>query len=236
MSLLIILSICLSFKAPSWLTGASWSLITPMRGNKIDQKEFVSSCCDDRVSHLIRKAAGINWLVLHLLLWSNGVWGKPEQLKAEFFYLSSIPPRLPSSSVPALVQLCICILNDSITQDPAVKIMDVFHYFSPLGHGDPSGAPIKPPLLLFPSISFSPPVFFSFLSLSPVFFFLINILLPFRDWEEIIAKWSCLCTLGMASWQKRFLGNSSVATTQQAAEKRPLRQTVVQIQTAVKEK
>lgn len=32
----------------------------------------------------------------------------------------------------------------------------------------------------------------------------INILLPFCDWEEIIAKWSCLCALGTESWQKVF--------------------------------
>lgn len=52
---------------------------------------------------------------------------------------------LPSSSLSALIQLCICILNDSIMQDPAGKITDVFHYFSPPGHRDPSGAPITPP-------------------------------------------------------------------------------------------
>lgn len=62
----------------------------------------------------------------------------------------------------ALIQLCICILNDSITWDPAVKITDVFHYFSPLGHHDPSPAPITPLLPFIPlSRPLSPPVLFS---------------------------------------------------------------------------
>lgn len=44
-----------------------------MRVKEIDHKEFVSSCRDDSIDYLIRKVIGINCLVLHLLLWSNGV-------------------------------------------------------------------------------------------------------------------------------------------------------------------
>lgn len=96
---------------------------------------------------------------------------------------SSLPlfSPLPSSSLSALIQLCICILNDSITRNPAVKIIDVFHYFSPLGHGDPSRALIRPPPL-FPIHLFLSTCLFSFsLTVARVFFFflfLINILLP----------------------------------------------------------
>lgn len=64
---------------------------------------------------------------------------------ASLFSSLSLFSPLPSSSLSALIQLCICILNDSITWNPAVKIMDVFHYFSPLGHSDPSRAPIRAP-------------------------------------------------------------------------------------------
>lgn len=219
-----------------------------MRVKEIDHKEFVSSCRDDKINYPIRKVIGMNCLVLHLLLWSNGVWGKPDQLKVEIWskhvkvkaedmsvmrvtgrtvcsqltswlttesdklphtsaslLFTSLPffSPLPSSSLSALIQLCICILNDSITWDPAVKIMDVFHYFSPLEHGDPSRALISPPSSFsHPSLSIHLSVFL--LSHCCLHFFLINILLPFRDWEEIMAKWSCLCTLGTASWQKMF--------------------------------
>lgn len=82
------------------------------------------------------------------------------------FYLSFILlfSLLLSSSFTshfALIQLCICILNDSITWNPAVKITDVFHYFSPLGHHDPSLAPITSPLFSVPlSGPLSPPVLF----------------------------------------------------------------------------
>lgn len=59
----------------------------------------------------------------------------------------------------------------------------------------------KPPSSFsHPSLSIHLSVFL--LSHCCLHFFMINILLPFGDWEEIIAKWSCLCTLGTASWQK----------------------------------
>lgn len=190
-----------------------------MRVKEVDHKEFVSSCRDDRINYLIRKVIGINCLVLHLLLWSNGAWGKPDQLKVEIWskhvkvkaedmsvmrvtgqtvcsqlhpgwrgrlttesdklthtsaslLFTSLPfcSPLPSPSLSALIQLCICILNDSITWDPAVKIMDVFHYFSPLGHGDPSRALISPPPP-FPIHLFLSTCLFSFSLTVACFFF-----------------------------------------------------------------
>lgn len=83
------------------------------------------------------------------------------------FHFTLQPPP-PAKSHFALIQLCICILNDSITQDPAVKITDVFHYFSPLGHHDPSSTPITLPPILTPSRLFSIPL--SWPLSSPVLF------------------------------------------------------------------
>lgn len=138
---------------------------------------------------------------------SEGDWQPNGIISLLVFLLSSIYATftltlspLPSSSRSALIQLCICILNDSITWDPAVKITDVFHYFSPLGHRDPNlhgSNNSHPPFSLHPFLSTCLIFFLSHCRTPP-----INILLPFCDWEEIIAKWSCLCALGMASWQK----------------------------------
>lgn len=236
---------CLGLEAPTWLAVASWLLITLTRVKEINHKDFASSCWDDRNNYLIRKVTVIKWLVLHLLLWSNGVLGKPEQLKVEIWskresegwghechegnrtnsllclttesdklthtsasLFSSLPlfSPLPSSSLSALIQLCICILNDSITWNPAVKIMDVFHYFSPLGHSDPSRAPIRAPSS-FSHLSLSIHLSFFLLSHCRRRFFFSDkhsFACFFCDWQEIIAKWSCLCTLGTASWQKVF--------------------------------
>lgn len=131
------------------------------------------------------------------------------------FYFAASPS---SSSFPtshfALIQLCICILNDSITRDPAVKITDVFHYFTPLGHHDPSLAPITPlPPPPPSSIPLSRPLSLS-LSTCPIFllshsrpFFLVNVrfcCVYLCDWEGTIAKWSCLWALHTVSWQKVF--------------------------------
>lgn len=56
----------------------------------------------------------------------------------------------------ALIQVCICILNDSITRDPAEKIMGGFHCFFPLGHQDPTPGSSNPfsllPPILHPSL------------------------------------------------------------------------------------
>lgn len=129
------------------------------------------------------------------------------------FHFTLQPPP-PTTSHFALIQLCICILNDSITWDPAVKITDVFHYFSPLGHHDPSSAPITP----LPPTSFSSflhPSLLASLSTCPICllshscpFFLINIRFAVSNgyWEEIIAKWSCLWALCTLSWQRVFCG------------------------------
>lgn len=127
------------------------------------------------------------------------------------FHFTLQPPP-PAKSHFALIQLCICILNDSITRDPAVKITDVFHYFSPLGHHDPSSTPITLPPILTPSRLFSIPLSWP-LSTCPIFllshsrpFFLINIRFAVSNWywEEIIAKWSCLWALCTLSWQRVF--------------------------------
>lgn len=69
-------------------------------------------------------------------------------------------------------------------------------------------------------------------------FFLINIRFAgcIGDWQEIIAKWSCLWALCTVSWQKRrFTGNSSAVTTKQAGAKSflNLRRDTAQMQTAV---
>lgn len=59
----------------------------------------------------------------------------------------------------ALILRCICILNDSITWDPAEKITGGFHYFSPLGHQDPFRGSNNPLLFSIPlSLPLSPPV------------------------------------------------------------------------------
>lgn len=120
-----------------------------------------------------------------------------------FFYLSFFFTLHPPSPSPcstrhfAVIQLCICILNDSITRDPAVKITDVFHYFSPLGHADPSLAPItNPPLTRTPptthpsSPNLPPPVLF--FPPSPIFPDKRLFCCAYLRREEIIAKWSCL--------------------------------------------
>lgn len=62
-------------------------------------------------------------------------------------------PQPPTPSHFALIQLCICILNDSITWDPVVKITDVFHYFS-LSSGTAWPCPATNQPHLFP-----PPIF-----------------------------------------------------------------------------
>lgn len=137
----------------------------------------------------------------------------------------------------ALIQLCICILNDTITWDPAEKITGGFHYFFPLGHQDPFPGSNNPPPICHPSL-------LATLSTCPIMFhshshqfFLINIRFAgcIRDWQEIIAKWSCLWALCTVSWQKRrFAGNSSAVTTKQAAAKSflNLRRDTAQMQTA----
>lgn len=94
---------------------------------------------------------------------SEGDWQPNGIISLLVFLLSSIYATftltlspLPSSSRSALIQLCICILNDSITRDPAVKITDVFHYFSPLGHRDPNlhgSNNSHPPFSLHPFLS-----------------------------------------------------------------------------------
>ena len=86
------------------------------------------------------------------------------------FYFAASSPSASSTSHFALIQLCICILNDSITQDPAVKITDVFHYFSPLGHHDPSLAPITPPSFSSSSSSSSIPSLLALYLSPPVLF------------------------------------------------------------------
>lgn len=123
----------------------------------------------------------------------------------------------------ALIQLCICILNDSITWDPVVKITDVFHYFSLLGHRDPSLAPITSRLF---SIPLSGPLslhlsYFAPLPQSLLFFSLsVRFAVCICDWEEIIAKWSCLRALCTASWQRVFLQVILLLSpTQQATKK-----------------
>lgn len=149
-----------------------------------------------------------NSLLTGNILSERGDWQPNGIISLLVFLLSSIYATftltlspLPSSSRSALIQLCICILNDSITRDPAVKITDVCHYFSPLGHCDPQlqGSNNSHSPLFSPSLSIHLSYFLPIsLSHTPP----INILLPFCDWEEIIAKWFCLCALGMASWQK----------------------------------
>lgn len=80
-------------------------------------------------------------------------------------------PQPPTPSHFALIQLCICILNDSITWDPVVKITDVFHYFS-LSSGTAWPLPATnhpPPLPSIPlSCPHSPPVLFSSSSYFPL--------------------------------------------------------------------
>lgn len=122
----------------------------------------------------------------------------------------------------ALIQLCICILNDSITWHPAEKITGGFYYFSPLGHQDPFPCSNNPPPIPHPSIlatlSTCPIMFHS--HSRQVFWINIRFLGCIGDWQEIIAKWSCLWALCTVSWQKRrFTGNSSAVTTKQAAAK-----------------
>lgn len=117
-----------------------------------------------------------NSLLTGNILSERGDWQPNGIISLLVFLLSSIYATftltlspLPSSSRSALIQLCICILNDSITRDPAVKITDVFHYFSPLGHRDPhlhGSNNSHPPFFL--SIPFYPPVLFSsYLTVAP---------------------------------------------------------------------
>lgn len=166
-----------------------------MRVKEIDHKEFVSSCCDDRINYLIRKVTGINWLVLHLHL---------THTSASLFFTT-----LPFFS-PSLLEL-VCFdsalylyfkwLNYT---GSCSENYGCFLLFLSAGTWWPLQGSNKPPPPFPIHLFLSTCVFFLLSHCRPHFFPLIYILLPFRDWQEIIAKWSCLCTLGTASWQKVF--------------------------------
>lgn len=144
---LFILLDCLRFEAPTWLAAASWLLITLTRVKEIDHKEFASSCCDGRNNYLIRKVTVIKWLVLHLLLWSNGVLGKPEQLKVEI-WSKHVKVKAEDTSVMRVTGQTVCSawqLNRINSLTPLPPCFLLFHCFLPF--------PPRACLLWFSSVS-----------------------------------------------------------------------------------